>query len=1122
MKTNKKPYLLLLTVLLLMLSAAFSATVSATDSIKYKVIVNGSIFTVKRSFRDEAKSPGDLPEQTVNVRTVDLTAIGGIHYTPVYTAVYFAPGEEAATSSIHVYEKSPTEISDIRFHYQTGTTREYRFDVFDDSGFILASAKRQITYDSAYKFNNEWIAEHNGEGLLCCSSKNFYSTFIDDNYLDVSFPNTSGYTTISDKSGNGYTQGVWTVSTDSLFARSGCASRDYLEAVGDKMYASIGFIGKEISDGYQYIQILADNETTCDDKDGDGTVGTVSTSLYKSCFELNDSNSVDKDGLYRAVFPKRYDYATNGDYPSGIGYEYMDTASCLYAQKFRNTFLRASNAGALALSPTVGSLSVRFNARGSGDDDWQFKNMFARLSIVDLKTPEIIDVRVLEGSNNKHNSTAVTLEFDEIVTYTGQPVLHTSWGDLSAEKPTDSSFANALTFTGIITANDGMPLRLNGIGGSITDLKGNALPTSFSKTVNGKTVGTTTVPQFSNGSYILTSPSDLYWYADQLLSNSALSAVLANDIDMDILYSSEFAPMCPNGFSGTFDGQGHTISGLTIKQSGTENAGLFSLIAKNGIVRGVNLDSSCIVSAYNVCSIGGIAGINVGTIEKCIFNGLASAAFSNQDGSGKGIGGIVGINDGTVQNCLVGNRTLSCAISNRAQNMTVGGVVGRNTGSITGCMFYALYNEYSMTNITRGTICGNNTGNVINCAGLHNNNNYFNGAIGAGDGTVTNVTFPESAAFFSGEVCYQINNGVTDGTQAWYQNLIFYRLPVFFGPAVIMHGEDYCNTPEHSWSNHSYEWVQKDDDYCCIGTVTCSVCGEIHSEFINGDKVDGTAPDCESAGTVNYKATFPHELELLSYGFSEQYYSETIPALGHICQDEPEYEWFYDETDRACCTGTYTCQRCGKTVTETVEADMVNIVEPTCEHEGVCRQTAVFTDPCLTTQTRYEDIDELRHNLTEWTTIAESTCTENGSMIRSCLSCGRVEYRYIPKLDHAFGAWTVTTPPTEQADGEIMHICGVCDATETSIFPKIVGPSSLAIDSRNGMLTWSVVPPDNDAYQAIIAWYDDEGVLLSVKIETVSEGDTAYGILNAVEGAQTYKLFVLDEHYLPAMSACEI
>lgn len=119
-------------------------------------------------------------------------------------------------------------------------------------------------------------------------------------------------------------------------------------------------------------------------------------------------------------------------------------------------------------------------------------------------------------------------------------------------------------------------------------------------------------------------------------------------------------------FSGTFDGQGHTIKNLKIDYSGS-GLGLFRHIGRGGQV--INLKVSGNISPDGIMEkIGGIAGQNSGTITSCSFSGNVSG--------GEIVGGIAGLNDqtGTITDCSV-----SGSITGKTK---VGGIAGRNDGNI--------------------------------------------------------------------------------------------------------------------------------------------------------------------------------------------------------------------------------------------------------------------------------------------------------------------------------------------------------------------------------------------------------------------------------------------------------
>ena len=124
-------------------------------------------------------------------------------------------------------------------------------------------------------------------------------------------------------------------------------------------------------------------------------------------------------------------------------------------------------------------------------------------------------------------------------------------------------------------------------------------------------------------------------------------------------------------FDGTFDGQGYTIIGLTIN-SNSNYLGLFSYIGTSGIVKNVGLVSGNISGRG---WIGGIAGINQGTVLNCYNTGSVNGGISGW------IGGLVGSNSGLIKNCYTtGNIS--------GNSSFIGGVAGDNNydGTIENCV----------------------------------------------------------------------------------------------------------------------------------------------------------------------------------------------------------------------------------------------------------------------------------------------------------------------------------------------------------------------------------------------------------------------------------------------------
>ena len=162
--------------------------------------------------------------------------------------------------------------------------------------------------------------------------------------------------------------------------------------------------------------------------------------------------------------------------------------------------------------------------------------------------------------------------------------------------------------------------------------------------------------------YQISDASDLLAFAE-LVNNENVNAyaVLTDDIDME---GETWAGIATgNPYTGTFDGQGYTISNLT----GTE--GLFK--NNDGIVRNVRLTDVNI--SRDGGNLGAVVGLNTGTVSGCVTSGSVSGTGS----SSWSIGGISGWNNkGTVSGCVS-----SCTVSSEASgNQTAGGLVGSNSG----------------------------------------------------------------------------------------------------------------------------------------------------------------------------------------------------------------------------------------------------------------------------------------------------------------------------------------------------------------------------------------------------------------------------------------------------------
>ena len=151
---------------------------------------------------------------------------------------------------------------------------------------------------------------------------------------------------------------------------------------------------------------------------------------------------------------------------------------------------------------------------------------------------------------------------------------------------------------------------------------------------------------------------------------------LANDITL----TSDWVPIV--SFSGTLDGGGYTISGLNVPGSSTPNlGGIVNSLKAGATIKSLNVIGSVTSNFVNSPRVGGIVGINEGTVENCTFSGSVTGSKMQFADNGA-IGGIVGLNQsGTITGCI-NNADVS---GQGRDKLFVGGITGSNHGTLANC-----------------------------------------------------------------------------------------------------------------------------------------------------------------------------------------------------------------------------------------------------------------------------------------------------------------------------------------------------------------------------------------------------------------------------------------------------
>ena len=409
---------LVLIVSLLPLAVPRAEAADTTWSVGVSSISTGARFTISRS--------GDISASvTVKYRTVSLSAFAGQNFTGKTGQLTFGPNEPS--KYVDVTETSPSSSS---YTFQYGTKRQYRFEVTDMGGFLLASADRDVTAGTSVPYSGVF-----DEKTLTLQSSEFKIT--DDGYINNPYK---------------------TAAASAYFGTS--VPRDYLQAINATLSLKLSMDVREADDGYQYIQVLTDNTSSCDDRSkcDDGDPGNMNLSFYMAGFGHVPGTKNTTYATY--TFPVSANNGDTGVWDNGV-------TNKLYMQKRKNSL---TNAGGIRLPMDFTTLVVRFNASGDNDDDWYAKNVKAHVTALDGERPHIESITVSPGMHARGNDFYVSIAFSELM-HVGSAYLYTNWCD--AMNLVAGDYSNVLTFKGTVKSGASGPLSITGISSAASDLYGN-------------------------------------------------------------------------------------------------------------------------------------------------------------------------------------------------------------------------------------------------------------------------------------------------------------------------------------------------------------------------------------------------------------------------------------------------------------------------------------------------------------------------------------------------------------------------------------------------------------------------------------------------------------------------
>lgn len=255
-----------------------------------------------------------------------------------------------------------------------------------------------------------------------------------------------------------------------------------------------------------------------------------------------------------------------------------------------------------------------------------------------------------------------------------------------------------------------------------------------------------------NGTYhVRTAEGLTAWAKAANASPYNTSCILETNIELT--GENNWEPVCQsrdNPYTGTFDGNGKSISGLKINSTNESPVGFISRLGEGGAVKNLKVEGADMSSTSSSANIGAVAGRNEGTISNChVINTTISGKYQ--------AGGVVGYNSHEISYCHVSD---DCSVKVES-NVYLGGIAGNNaSGAITAC--YALCSLGVTGDASVGGIFGISTGSCTACYSrctLSKAPTYAGGISGYTPGKVNACYW----ANVSG-AAYEFEKGINNGT----------------------------------------------------------------------------------------------------------------------------------------------------------------------------------------------------------------------------------------------------------------------------------------------------------------------------------------------------------------------
>jgi len=473
--------------------------------------------------------------------------------------------------------------------------------------------------------------------------------------------------------------------------------------------------------------------------------------------------------------------------------------------------------------------------------------------------------------------------------------------------------------------------------------------------------GGSNVPNLSDGVFYVSTTNHLFWLAEQINGGAVTFPVqieLVNDITIPA--DRPWTPiLIPDGKSISFEGNGHTLTmEITDERETTGNFGLFSSL-NYSFVRNLVLKGS--VTGNSTENVGAIAA----SAYRTTFENIVSFVnVSNNCTTGGYAGGIVGYFGGK-HNSSSGlySKLVNCAVYADVSGYNAGGIIGHGWN---GTQYYDMTGCLYMGNVTAnggaaGAIVGyqetdSNTCTFTNVFWNETDGLSFYGKRDTSNQVYNNTTARTSEEFSSGAIAWELNGGVTNGSQVWYQELGVDAYPLLSGATVYYGYSHICTEKEPIYSNTANYLRESpaDHTYSTDCDTTCKYCDYVR-----------TAPVEHTAETRNDTERHWKYCTVCGVTWDDGEHSMKYEDIGnahkYFCTDcgyikENEGHW-YEDKDMGDGTHITQCIYCLRIFGEPVEHTLVTTDTGEGSHVTHCK-TCSYTENNITPHSMvYENIE---------------------------------------------------------------------------------------------------------------------------------------------------------------------